>query len=337
MILDLEFSDLYVTEQPELSWYKRTPDSLTVIPVPADLWGEIQRMYGALVAQAKSRGTDFNIQWPLGQYVGTQREKLRAKMMALGSKKTVFVCRRFNLITASMSELGVPNAFVKQLTSPTLKEGLVIFMGKAGSGKTTTASAFTMERLSLYGGVCWTVENPIEIPMEGKHGNGWCYQTEVSSDDGIGPAIRDMLRASPNIIYIGELRDSLSVQEAITAGISGHLVVATFHAADLINGLVRLSMLAKDEIISSALADSLRAAVHLSLHIHDPEKEPPLGSKPLSRGTGTPPRVLSVEPLWTTGEYSDGLKSIIRDKSFHMLRSEVTKQLRNAQMARELP
>jgi twitching motility protein PilT len=172
--------------------------------------------------------------------------------------------------------------------------------------------------------------------MEGKHGNGWCYQTQVTSDDGIGPAIREMLRASPNIIYIGELRDSLAVQEAITAGISGHLVVATFHASDLINGLVRLSMLAKDEMISAALADSLRAAVHLSLHIHDPSKAPPAGSLPESRGTGTPPRVLSVSPLWATGEHGDGLKTIIRDKSFHLLKSEVERQLRQAQMARVL-
>lgn len=337
MILSLEFSDLYVTEQPELSWYKRTPDSLAVIPVPEAMWAEMQQLYGILSAQSKSLGTEFSIQWPVRAIEGVTPEKMRCKLMTLGSRKMVFVCRRFNLIAAKMSQLGVPNAFVKQLTSPALKEGLVIFMGKAGSGKTTTASAFTMERLSLHGGVCWTVENPIEIPMEGKHGNGWCYQTQVSSDAGIGPAIRDMLRASPNIIYIGELRDSLAVQEAITAGISGHLVVATFHASDLINGLVRLSMLAKDEMISSALADSLRVAVHLSLHIHDPKKEPPFGSTPKSIGTGTPPRVLSVEPLWTTGDSSDALKSIIRDKSFHMLKSEVDRQRRQAQMARDLP
>lgn len=337
MILSLEFSDLYVTEQPGLCWYKRTPDSLTVIPVPDPMKDELEQLYGILCAQSKSLGTEFSIAWPPRPAAGTSREKMRCKLMTLGSRKMVFVCRRFNLIASNMSQLGVPNAFVKQLTSPKLKDGLVIFMGKAGSGKTTTASAFTMERLALHGGVCWTVENPIEIQMEGKHGNGWCYQTQVSSDEGIGPAIRDMLRASPNIIYIGELRDSLAVQEAITAGISGHLVVATFHSSDLINGLVRLSMLAKDEMISAALADSLRAAVHLSLHIHDPNREPPQGSEPKSRGTGTPPRVLSVEPLWMTGESSDALKSIIRDKSFHMLKSEVDKQRRNAQMARDLP
>lgn len=336
MILSLEFSDLYVAELPELCWYKRTPDSLTVIPVPAAMKEDLESMYGILCAQSKSLGTEFSIQWPPRAAAGTKQEKMRCKLMTLGSKKTVFVCRRFNLIANKMSQLGVPNAFIKQLTSHKLKDGLVIFMGKAGSGKTTTASAFTMERLALHGGVCWTVENPMEIPMQGQHGNGWCYQTQVSSDAGIGPAIRDMLRASPNIIYIGELRDSLAVQEAITAGISGHLVVATFHSGDLINGLGRLALLAKDEMISAALADSLRAAVHLSLHIHDPEQEPPLGSEPKSKGTGTPPRVLSVEPLWMNGETSDALKSIIRDKSYHMLKSEVDKQRRNAQMARDL-
>ncbi|WP_304350914.1 ATPase, T2SS/T4P/T4SS family [Comamonas testosteroni] len=333
MILSLEFSDLYVGEKPDLCWYKRTPDSMTVVPLPASMHEEVAQLFEFLKAQAKSFGTNFRVNWPLR---APNAEQLRCALMTLGSQKKMFVCRRFNLIANNLKTLGVPLSFAQQLTSSELKEGLVIFMGKAGSGKTTTASAFTMERLTLHGGVCWTAENPIEIPMEGKHGNGWCYQTQVTSDDGIGPAIREMLRASPNIIYIGELRDSLAVQEAITAGISGHLVVATFHASDLINGLVRLSMLAKDEMISAALADSLRAAVHLSLHIHDPSKAPPAGSLPESRGTGTPPRVLSVSPLWATGEHGDGLKTIIRDKSFHLLKSEVERQLRQAQMARVL-
>lgn len=326
MLLDLEFSDLYVCDRMELCWYKRTPDSLTAVPLPSALGEEIAELHGFLTAQSKTYGTQFNFHWPKKEPI----TKMRCTLMVLGSRKKIFVCRRFNLVSTTLKPLGVPDAFVHKLTNRNLKEGLVLFMGKAGSGKTTTAAAFTMERLALHGGVCWTVENPIEISMEGKHGNGWCYQTEVPNDADFGPAIRDMLRASPNIIFIGELRDQLAVQEAITAGISGHLVVATFHAGDLISGLVRLSMLAKDEAISAALADSLRAAVHLSLHTHNSVVPPPCGSVPESKGTGNPPRVLSVQPLWTNGEFSDALKSIIRNKSFQMLKSEVDRQLRDA-------
>lgn len=333
---DLEFSDLYVAEESTDCWYKPTPDSMNVMPVDAACAEELASLRKLLIQQTQSHGAAFRIQWPPKTGL-----RMRVGRMTISTGQPIFVCRRYRMPPGNLAALGVPTAFATSLTSPNLKEGLVVFMGKAGSGKTTTAASFISQRLREHGGVCWTVENPVEIPLHGRHGKGWCYQTEAKTDDDIGPAIRDMLRASPNIIFIGELRDSKAVREAITASISGHLVVATFHAGDLVSGLSRLAMLANNEKIAAALADALRVAAHLTLHIAEPGKQPPQSALPFtlpdSMGTGTPPRILQFEPLWMDDELRESIQAIIRDGSFHMLSSQVERQRRAAMMSRTFP
>ncbi|MBV5345006.1 MAG: hypothetical protein JZU63_05465, partial [Rhodoferax sp.] len=127
-----------------------------------------------------------------------------------------------------------------------------------------------------------------------------------------------------------------AVREAIAAATSGHLVVATFHAADLVSGLARLSRLAGDDNASAAIADGLRVGVHLSLYNAEPGTILPAGafSVPGTKGTGSPPRVLSVEPLWMSGQAIEGLRSIVRDGNFHLLKSEVERQRRNFLMGK---
>lgn len=336
MLQDLEFSDLYVAEVPGDCWFKPTPDSMNVVPVPSACAEELVALRKFLQAQAQSRGPSFRVNWP--QKGGP---RMRVGQMQLATGQSLFVCRRYRMPPGDLTALGVPPTFARKLNDATLTEGLVVFMGKAGSGKTTTAASFISERLTTHGGVCWTVENPIEIPLQGKHGKGWCYQTEVASDEDIGPAICNMLRASPNIIFIGELRESVAVREAITASVSGHLVVATFHAGDLVTGLSRLAMLANNDKISAALADALRVAAHLTLHIAEKGKGPPPSAQPFtlpdSTGTGTPPRILSFEPLWMNNELKESLQSIVRDGTFKLLNSEVDRQLRLAMRSPNLP
>lgn len=320
----LVFSDLFVAATPADSWFKATPDSLAVQRIPVECEQELEQLRQRLMEQNGKSG--FGVDWPTPDGV-----RLRVERIAVADSKVIFVCRRFRIAPGTLASLGMPSGVAKSLMAPTLTEGLVVLLGKAGSGKTTTAASFVIERLIHFGGVCWTVENPIELALQGQHGQGWCYQTEAASDDGIGPAIRDLMRATPNIIFIGELRDGLAVRAAIAASTSGHLVVATFHAADLKSGIARLARLAEEESASAGIADALRVAVHLSLHNHAPENgnQGAALTIPNSRGTGTPARVLSAETLWVSGTASDAIKSIVRDGSFHLLTSEVERQRRS--------
>ena len=328
-LAELVFSDLFVAEDAEASWFKSTPDSLNAQPVPADCAQELEQLRCKLEGQVG--GSAFRIDWP-----DVKGVRLRVERITTAEGQVMYVCRRFRLKPGPLASLGVPTAVAEKLLAPDLREGLVVFLGKAGSGKTTTAASFISERLTRFGGVCWTVENPIELPLQGKHGQGWCYQTEASNDDQIGPAIRHMLRATPNIILIGEMRDGLAVREAIAAATSGHLVVATFHAADLVSGIARLSRLAGDDNASSAIADALRVAIHLSLYNAEPVQTAQSDAPGVlvTKGTGTPPRILSVEPLWISGQGTEGLRSIVRDGEFHLLKSEVERQRRGFLMGK---
>jgi len=306
-----------------------TPDSLSAQSIPAEFEQEIMKLRQHL--ETRSGNSAFRIDWPDAEGL-----RLRIERISVAESKVVYVCRRFRLMPGTLASLGMPKAVAEKLLAPDLREGLVVFLGKAGSGKTTTAASFISERLSRFGGVCWTIENPIELPLQGKHGMGWCYQTEASCDDDIGPAVRNMLRTSPNIIFIGEIRDGLAVREAIAAATSGHLVVATFHAGDLLSGIARLARLAGDGTATAAIADGLRVGVHLSLYNAEPGLALPGSalSVPDTKGTGTPPRVLSVEPLWMSGQTTDALRSIVRDGNFHLLASEVERQRRNFLMGK---
>lgn len=178
-LVDLVFSDLFLEDPIETSWYKETPDSLITQAIPSDYMEEI---YGLREKLSSHKGNpDFKVEWP-----NKSGFRMRVSRNEVSDSKIVFVCRRYRLMPGKLRDLGVPDAIAEQLLLPSLTKGLVIFLGKAGSGKTTTASSFIKEKLTLQGGVCWTVENPIELPMQGMHGKGRCYQTEVDDDAKMG-------------------------------------------------------------------------------------------------------------------------------------------------------
>ena len=300
-LADLRFSDLFLPELVAHAWYKISPSSLDRVTVDPALHPELKRLWGELQARAPGELHDFRI-----DYSGM---RLRVERMEISDASTVFVMRRYGVPPSSLAGLGFPKLVASQLLS--MKDGLILFVGQTGSGKSTTAMAVVVEWLSQHGGVCWTVENPVEIDITGDHGKGVCYQTEVSRDADFGLSIIRMLRASPNLIMVGEIRDDLAAREAIHAATSGHLVVSTFHGNDIVSGLARFA--GKAGVDSHGFADALRAILHLRLKIDE--------SAPQER-------ILIVEPLMIVGNAADGIRSTIRAGDFHLLKSEIERQRR---------
>jgi twitching motility protein PilT len=149
------------------------------------------------------------------------------------------------------------------------KQGLVIFSGAQSSGKTTTASSYTKERLVMFGGHGVTFENPVEQPLNGLCGtHGWCFQTEISGEEELAAHIEMAHRLSaPNIIFIGEIRTRHAAVEAlrIALGSDQQLVVVTVHGLDVASALERLVTWAREidgENACQNLAASLLAVVH---------------------------------------------------------------------------
>lgn len=314
--------DLFLAQDPEACLLREAPDSLALRTVAPELREDLLRLRDMVVsAVSGAGGTDFRVDW--------EGLRLRVERMdAVGG--AVYVCRRLSAVVARLEDLGFPGALAARLLDPKIRDGLVLFMGRTGAGKTTVAASYVARVLAQRGGTCWTVENPVEMPLQGPHGDGWCYQTEVHDDSGFGPAIKRILRASPNLILIGEIRDGGGAIDVMHAALSGHLVVATLHANDIVTGLSRIARMSGD---GGYLADALRAAVHLRLVVQDRESGRAAPTPPPGMVTTHPPRVLNVEPLLLTGPETDGVRSAIRNGEYHMLKSEIERQRRSSMIS----
>lgn len=113
--------------------------------------------------------------------------------------------------------------------------GIILVTGPTGSGKTTTLYAF-LKKLNSPEVKIITIEDPVEYHVEG------FAQTQVSPEKGLtfASALRSILRQDPDIILLGEMRDKETVEVAIHAALTGHLVFSTLHTNDAVASIPRL-------------------------------------------------------------------------------------------------
>ena len=125
----------------------------------------------------------------------------------------------------------------------------VLVTGATGSGKSTTVYSI-LERLNKENTNLMTVEDPIEMDLEGIN------QIQVNSEIGLtfASVLRSILRQDPNIIMIGEIRDTETAQIAVRASITGHLVLSTLHTNNSLTTIERLlDMNVERYLLGSAL------------------------------------------------------------------------------------
>ena len=135
---------------------------------------------------------------------------------------------------------------VKAITSP---QGMVLVTGPTGSGKTTTLYS-VLKHINKPGMNILTAEDPVEYEMEGVG--------QVQVKEGIGytfeEALRSFLRQDPEVILVGEIRDKATVDIALKAALTGHLVFSTLHTNDAPSSITRLlNMGTPNYLISAAL------------------------------------------------------------------------------------
>ncbi|MBU3810849.1 MAG: type IV pilus twitching motility protein PilT [Candidatus Niameybacter stercoravium] len=199
---------------------------------------------------------------------------------------------------ATLEELGLPSVLKDLATKP---RGLIIVTGPTGSGKSTTLAAMIdyinkNRRLHII-----TIEDPIEYLY--RHGNCIVNQREVGDDTkSFARALRSAMREDPDVILVGEMRDLETIQAAITAAETGHLVLSTLHtkgAASTVDRMIDVFPADQQRQIRIQLAGVLEGVVTQNLI-------------PRADGQG---RALAMEIMLVT----DAIRNMIRDEKVYQI------------------
>lgn len=156
--------------------------------------------------------------------------------------------RLLNQEKFSLEKLGMEKFVREKIESLLhLPNGIILITGPTGSGKSTSLYSFLSE-VNHPDRRIVTVEDPVENKLPG------VMQIAVKSDIGLtfATALRSILRADPNIVMIGEIRDLETAEIAIRASLTGHLVFSTLHTNDALGGLSRLVDMGVEPFLVSA-------------------------------------------------------------------------------------
>lgn len=173
--------------------------------------------------------------------IGTEDVELRFSTIANYQWQESMVIRILKQEMSHASHLHTvfPQHLLQIQELITRKSGLILFSGPVGSGKTTTIYHFLQERMREHPLQVMTMEDPVEIcqPL--------FLQTQVNEKAGItyDQLIKASLRHHPDILMIGEIRDEETARMVVRGALTGHLMIATIHAKDVLGVLARLEEL----------------------------------------------------------------------------------------------
>lgn len=297
LMLDQGASDLHIQvgQAPTLRI------SGSMIPVdgplltPADTEGLMQAITSeALQEQLKLRGgADFGFAY---------LDRARFRVSVLKAKGNIgLVLRTIPNDIFSLRDIGLPNMIIDLLKRP---RGLILVTGPTGSGKSTTLASMVNWINENRDGHIITIEDPIEYYHDHKH----CIvtQREVGIDTpSFAEAIRGALRQDPDVILVGEMRDLETIEAAVSAAETGHLVFGTLHttgAARTVDRIVDAFPEDSKEQIRTQLASSIVAVI----------------SQVLLKRTGGG-RIASFEIMITT----TSIAALIRENKTYRIQSDI--------------
>jgi twitching motility protein PilT len=213
------------------------------------------------------------------------------------------VFRLVPYLIRGFSELGLPKKVCQEICS--LPKGLILVTGASGTGKSTTLAAMIDYINSTQSLHIMTIEDPIEFVHENK--NSLVNQREVGGDThSFKNALRAVLRQDPDVVFIGELRDTETTQAALTISETGHLTFGTLHtndASQTINRIIDIFPQYQQQQIRTQLSFTLAAVFCQQL-------------LPRASGKG---RVLACEIMIA----NSAIRSLIRENKIHQIYSVI--------------
>jgi twitching motility protein PilU len=220
------------------------PINSQVLPpnAPRDLLAEV--LPPEKLALLEQQG-ELNIGFPVA---GVGRFRLSA-MRQRGSIAAVI--RYIAVEVPPLSALGVPAVLGEVIME---RRGLILMVGSTGSGKSTTLASMLDLRNARVAGHILTLEDPIEFLFKNK--KSIVNQREIGTDtESLEVALKNALRQSPDVIFIGEIRDPQTMSAAIAYAQSGHLCLATMHANNSHQALNRILSFYPVEVRDTLLGD----------------------------------------------------------------------------------
>ncbi|HWP08864.1 MAG TPA: PilT/PilU family type 4a pilus ATPase [Polyangiaceae bacterium] len=212
------------------------------------------RLDGAAETRAESGASlDFGIELE-------SRQRLRISVYRTGAGLAAAI-RLLPRLAPALEELNLPLP-LDDLSE--VSHGLVLLCGATGSGKSTTLAALCRRALERRSVVLLTLEDPVEFVLPSAN-RSLARQRQIGRDvPDFAAGLRDALRADPDVIMVGELRDTETMRLALTAAETGHLVLASLHsgsAAGCIERMIDAYPPEQRPSIRTQLADALRAVV----------------------------------------------------------------------------
>jgi twitching motility protein PilT len=216
------------------------------------------------------------------------------------SKGVAIVMRKIEVDIPSMDQLGLPEIVEKISES---ENGLVLVTGPTGSGKSTSLAAMIDKINRTRQANIITIEDPIEFIHASQQ--SIVSQREVGRDTvSFSRALRASLREDPDVILVGEMRDLETIQLALTAAETGHLVFGTLHtngAPSTINRIIDVFPPSQQDQVRAQLSQALRMVMTQRLH----------------RKRGGRGRVASFEVMLL----NNAVRNLIREQKVHQLHS----------------
>ncbi len=199
-------------------------------------------------------------------------------------------------------ELNIPESVMNVANR---NRGLVIVAGPAGGGKTTTLACIIDRINSIREGHIITLEDPIEFLHNNK--KSIVSQREMGIDaDSYNVSLRACIRQSPDVILVGEMRDYETIQTAITAAETGHLVISTLHTIGAANTIDRII-----DIFPAAQQQQIRIQLAMVLQtIISQQMIPTVDGKKM--------------PVFEVINLNNAVRNMIRESKIHQIESIIT-------------
>lgn len=247
MSIDKDITDIFINEKKGISF--RTNNLIKLKPTSKKV---VEKIYSAFILNLTQnereiyrKNFSFSTSYSLNQY----RYRLLYYKEYSGNAISI---RVINQKAWNCYKLGYPINVIDEIVNSSY--GLVFISGPTSAGKSTTMSSILSQigREKEYH--IMTIEDPIEFVYNSK--KSLYSQREVGTDvESYEKAIIDCMRANPNVIALGEIRDSKTAIEALKAAQTGHLVISTLHANNVINTIERFLGLFPDSYKMTAKND----------------------------------------------------------------------------------